>query len=63
MKAECPSDPSHNTFYTTVHTVEEWKVDREGNFLALNDTLEVLKGPSREHTWECGICGCRATVK
>ena len=63
MKATCTQSPDHNVFYTTAHVVEEWKVDREGNFLSLNETVEVTHKPNRFNKWECAICGSLARVE
>ena len=63
MKATCPNEPEHNVFFTTAHVVEEWKVDREGNFIMVCGTLETVHGPHPDNVWECAICGCHAEVE
>lgn len=63
MRAICTHASDHNVFYTTAHVVEEWKVDREGNFMSLNETIEVTRKPNRFNRWECAICGSPAKVE
>lgn len=66
MHATCPTDPSHTTFITTAHVVEEWVVDGAGNFMetmpADGGALEVSHGPDPGNAWTCTACGALATV-
>lgn len=63
MIATCPNDPAHNRFLTTAHVVEEWEVDRNGNFSRVTQSLEVTHDPSPDNIWMCAVCGAEATVK
>jgi len=67
MRALCPNDPEHDEFLTTAHVVEEWRVDREGNFLELappdGSALEVSHGADPANIWTCAICGADARVE
>ena len=62
MKATCPTNKEHKTFYTTAHVVEEWKVDENGDFLDRIEFLDVAAYPDRDNCWTCAECGAEATV-
>lgn len=62
IKAVCPKDGRHDLFVTTAHVVEEWIVDRNGNYIDLFDTLETVHGPAEGNIWACHICGTQAIV-
>lgn len=66
MKATCPKNPEHNLFSTTVHVVQEWVVDSQGNFVKIVDgreALEVIADPDPMNIWTCRDCGAEAIVK
>lgn len=63
MKARCPKNDDHGLFITSAHVLEEWKVDRDGHFVEMVESLEVVHGPSRDNQWACAICGALAEVK
>jgi len=65
LKARCPNDPTHKTFYTTAHVAETWKVDEAGEFIEVptNGDSEVMQWPSPDNTWECCECSAEAIVE
>lgn len=45
-------------FYTVAHIVQEWRVDADGDFIAVgSECLEVTADPDDGNIWECGTCG------
>ena len=65
MKAVCTNNPKHNKFVTTAHVVQEWVVDKEGNFIKITKRgycLEVTHKPSSDNCWTCEICGAIAEI-
>jgi len=66
MKAICLQNKrKHREFYTTVHVVQEWRVDEHGKFISVDShgaALEVVHGPNKLNVWTCATCGCEAKV-
>lgn len=61
LVAVCPRDPSHERFSTTAHVMQDWEVDRTGNFeKVIEDCLQVTAKPDRDNIWICIICGAQA---
>lgn len=58
--AVCPNDKGHDQFLTTAHVVEEWRVDKYGNFIEAESSLDTAHGPDRGNVWRCSICGAEA---
>lgn len=64
MKAVCTKNKRHSTFVTVATVLQEWQVDRGGNFLSeLDVCVEVVGEPSSENNWVCFTCGAPAIVK
>ena len=63
MTATCPTNETHNHFITTAHVVEEWLVDRNGNWIETIETIETANGPDAGNTWTCAECGSEAIVE
>ena len=56
--AICKKDPNHDKFNTTAHVMQSWTVDRDGDFLEVEEEcLQVSFGPDRDNEWTCAICG------
>jgi hypothetical protein len=62
LHARCPKDPSHRTFLTTAHVMEEWLVDENGRFIEAEQTLETTRRPHPDNIWTCATCGHEAVV-
>lgn len=62
IKAICPTDPTHCDFITTAHVMEDWKVDKHGNWLDTLKTLQIDHGPDPDNIWTCFVCGAEAEV-
>lgn len=63
MKATCPNNPSHQRFVTTAHVMQEWVVDKNGNFIeASQPSIQTTHGPDPENVWNCYECGSQAIV-
>ncbi len=56
MKVICPSDPTHNKFYTTAHEVHDWIVDSNGEFVEDLGCSEVSVFPDVNNEWHCTVC-------
>jgi len=66
MNAVCPKNPKHNKFITTAHVMQEWIVDKEGNFIKIakgGSCLEVTHKPDFDNLWTCQICGTEAIIE
>ena len=64
MRATCTENPEHTQFVTTAHVMQEWIVDREGNFQGVsNEALETTHPPDPANIWTCSQCGAPAEVK
>lgn len=51
------------TFDTTVHVMQSWKVDENGEFIeVLDDCLEVTHEADDGNTWTCTNCGAEAVI-
>jgi len=60
----CPEDPEHNEFHTTAHVMQDWAVDRKGNWIStIDDCLQVTHGPDKDNGWACAVCGAAAKYK
>ena len=56
----CPKC-GHMEFTTTAHVMQEWLVDKHGDFIsAVADCLEVTHTPDDGNIWECAKCGFSA---
>lgn len=62
MNAVCPNDPAHDRFATVAHVMEEWEVDREGNWIQTLDVLQTSHKPCSGNVWTCRVCGETASV-
>lgn len=62
MTATCPNNPAHDQFLTTAHVMEEWVVDRAGNYLDTETCMETTHGPDPDNLWICKSCGAEAKV-
>lgn len=62
-KAYCPDNPDHDRFIATAHVVEDWIVDREGNWMDTNACTDTLRSPSTEDVWTCAECYAEAVFK
>jgi hypothetical protein len=67
MLATCPNyeegQPGHIEFSTTAHVMQDWKVDRFGNFLSsIDDCLQVTHAPDAGNIWTCLTCNEEAEV-
>lgn len=63
MRARCPKNDEHGQFFTNAQVLEEWKVDRNGNFMEVIESLDTVHGPHRDNEWVCAICGALAKVE
>lgn len=63
MKAHCPNSAEHDEFFTNAQVLEEWRVDRDGHFIEVIESLQTVHGPHRDNEWICAICGALAEVK
>ena len=57
MIAICPNDKTHDKFTTTAHVVEEWRVDKHGDFIEVTQSLETTHAPDHGNIWFCDVCG------
>lgn len=63
MFATCPTDTTHDTFITSVHVVQDWLVDRDGDWIQdVNDCVDVIRSVSPDEVWVCAHCGEIATI-
>lgn len=62
MTATCPNNPDHDEFLTTAHVMDEWLVDRHGDFIDTKENLETIHGPNSDNIWTCAECGTAAVV-
>lgn len=63
MTARCPNDPNHERFVTTAHVVEEWLVNKNGDWIDTIQCLEITHGPDKNNVWNCFECGAIAVVE
>jgi hypothetical protein len=64
MNITCPKNKDHTRFSVTAHVVQEWIVDKDGDFVeVLKDCLEVTHRPDKEDRFVCTACGTEAIVK
>ena len=63
MIAKCPNDPNHKRFITTAHVVEEWVVDKHGNWIDTIQSLETTHRPDKDNVWNCYECGAIAVFE
>ena len=52
----------NETFVTTAHVVQDWKVDAYGNFIEDLGTTETVAPPDDGNIWTCTACGAEAVV-
>lgn len=58
---QCPNHCKDSTFLTAAHVMQEWEVDKNGAFLAVNEgCLQTTHGPDRDNNWRCTKCGAFA---
>jgi len=58
----CPKC-GNETFYTSAHVVQEWLVDKNGEYLETSeDCLEVAADPDDDNIWTCAKCGAEAVI-
>lgn len=51
------------TFTTTAHVMQEWQVDKNGNFIKVTEEcLAVTHNPDDDNIWICTECGTEAVV-
>ena len=62
MKHFCPNDPKHAQFHTTVHVMQGWLVDRDGNHVETTDDCLQITGPETGNLWTCATCDAEATT-
>jgi len=56
LKITCPKNAKHNRFVTTAHVMQDWIIDKDGNFVrCLNECVLVDKGPEKGNYFTC-IC-------
>ena len=56
----CPKC-GHTEFTTTAHVMQEWLVDKHGDFISsVADCLEVTSDPDDANLWTCARCGFNA---
>jgi len=64
MKLTCPKNNRHRRFSVTAHVTQEWKVDRDGEYLkTLNDCQEVIHHPDTDDMFICLACGAEALAE
>jgi hypothetical protein len=63
MKAICPKNKKHKTFYTTAHEVHDWKVDEHGEFIKDEGCSEISAPPDPSNSWTCATCGAEAKIE
>ncbi|RLD07547.1 MAG: hypothetical protein DRI65_04400 [Chloroflexota bacterium] len=63
IKVRCPKNNSHNQFITVAHVVEEWVVDKKGNWITTLGSLETSVPPNKDNGWACYFCGEEAIVE
>ena len=52
----CPKC-GNKTFFVTAHVSQDWKVDAEGEFMAVvDDCIEILHQPDDWDMWTCAQC-------
>ena len=45
------------TFYVTAHVVQDWKVDKDGEYIeTVEDCVEVAHFPDDMDIWSCANC-------
>ena len=50
-------------FETTVHVMQSWEVDENGEFIqVLYDCLEITHEADDENIWTCTNCGAEAVI-
>lgn len=62
IHAVCPKNPKHKEFLTTAHVMEEWKVDENGQFIAVVRGLQTDHGPDPGNIWTCAKCRAEAKL-
>jgi hypothetical protein len=61
MNLRCPANPEHATFLVTAHVAEEWRVNREGDFIeVVAPCAEVIHEPDTQDYYVCAECGADA---
>lgn len=63
MTITCPNNAKHNEFITTAHVVEEWIVNKKGDWQETITTLETANGPTKGNLFTCLECGAEAHTK
>jgi hypothetical protein len=60
MKATCPTSKEHKEFLAVATVTEEWKVNSEGVFIEVTESLDTVDIGT---LWTCAICGEHARVE
>lgn len=70
LKITCPKNPKHQRFATTAHVMQEWVVDKDGEFVRVSDPcLQTDQGPEKGNSFTCVCkvkgeeCGAEAIVE
>ena len=70
LKVTCPNSPKHNRFSTTAHVMQDWLVDKDGEFVkCLDQCVQVDNEPEYGNTFTCmcmvkgKCCGAEAEVE
>lgn len=61
-KHVCPVCGNTESFTTSAHVVQTWKVDGNGNFLKAISTDDTMYGPDDGNIWTCTKCGADAVI-
>ena len=57
---KCPKC-GNETFYVTAHVTQDWKVDKDGEFMeVIEDCVDVMHFPDDWDMWTCTNCGHEA---
>ena len=43
-------------FYVTARIIQDWEVDKHGNFVCVIDDIDVIHYPDDADTWTCANC-------
>ena len=44
-------------FYVTANIIQDWEVDKNGNFISVIDDVDVIRYPNDMDIWSCANCG------
>lgn len=60
--AVCPNDPEHKSFSTCATVMEDWVVDKYGEFQSTIASIDTVHGPDPDNYWQCNVCGRDAII-